>query len=135
MRYITEHFKALRQDDRELARATRPGCLTPLYQGMMVYSLTVGGVVRQGMTFRNDEENYTHGSMWNVVERKVSLDTFRQRFGRIEFQFEVHRVPRRVNFNKPIALRAGVPLIERRMEKLEYQAAELRLELMELGVL
>jgi hypothetical protein len=90
--------------NQELARATRLSRAVgaAAYQPTSVYSLSLAGVVRSAMTFRNDETEYSHGSAWNVKTVGVTLEEFVAKYTALGFHVVEHDKPKRVNYDKPV---------------------------------
>ena len=111
----------------ELARATRPSNMMNRFNPTSVYSLSASGVVRQGMTFHDEEDEYSHGSGWNVKTVGMSVEEFKTKYTELEFKVIEHDKPMKINYEKPVRCDGSQEPIE--LDELQVRARVLELKL------
>jgi len=101
----------LQGDLHEIARAERKSDIVTEYISYLVFSLSGAGMVRQAMTCRNDDAQYTSGSTWNMQWVGMTVDQFRAKFEAIGFTVVDHDIPIRMNYDKnaPVTREAQQP--------------------------
>jgi hypothetical protein len=99
-----EHFARERalDDSFEVARASKATKLVPAYNPVIVFSLSRAGNVRQAMTFRRPEEDYTHGSAWNLKKMRETVEGFQTWAGSNSLVVEMLPKAKRINYEKSI---------------------------------
>lgn len=130
-KFVKEKLEAIRGDWSEVGQARKVGTLVPTYNPTLVYSLSGNGTVRQAMLFRQGE--YSGGSAWNVIARKVASGEFKEKYEALGFQVVLRETPKPIRYDKNITpgrdkmapdLLLQAKVIKMRLEGLTYMKIE-----------
>ena len=89
-------------DRNEVAHAERESSIVSDYVSHMIFSLSGTGMVRQAMSFRGANDDYTSGSTWNAKWVGMTVEQFREKYEALGFTVTEHDGPKRINYEKNV---------------------------------